>query len=126
MFPAHFRLPFALALATLGAIALTAGLAAAMPTITVTSPANATLTNVSFTIFEANVNPPNASVIVDGFPVFPNATGNLSELVTLSEGLNALTITARDWLNETASVTVYVVLDTVPPILPLTPRPKAR
>jgi len=117
---AHIRLPFALALATLGAIALTAGLAAAMPTITVTSPANATLTNVSFTVFEANVNPPNASVMVDGFPVFPNATGNLSELVTLSEGLNALTITARDWLNETASVTVYVVLDTVPPNLTIT------
>src|SRR3989304_5616319 len=103
---AHIRLPFALALATLGAIA--------------------PLPNGSFTVFEANVNPPNASVMVDGFPVFPNATGNLSELVTLSEGLNALTITARDWLNETASVTVYVVLDTVPPILPLTPRPKAR
>lgn len=109
-----------LTLSFVSALALAPGNAGAMPTISVTSPANATITNVSIVVFEAHVNPPNASVILNGNPVSPNASGNISELLWLSEGLNALAITARDWLNETASVTVFVLLDTVPPSLATT------
>lgn len=62
------------------------------------------------------VDDPAASVSINGASATVSA-GNFSTTVTLGEGNNTITATATDPAGNSASASVTVALDTVPPII---------
>lgn len=62
------------------------------------------------------VDDPSASVTINGAAA-TLAGGNFSASVTVSEGANTITASATDPAGNSASATVRVSLDTVPPVI---------
>lgn len=98
------------------------------PTLSITTPANATTyTNVtSITVVgvtnDATSSP--VSVTVNGTVVTVDASGNFSKSVTLSVGSNTITVISKDAAGKTTTVTRTVVLDrTAPSISAITISP---
>jgi DNA-binding MarR family transcriptional regulator len=99
-------------------LAVLAAPASAMPNITIYSPAlNPTVTNNPSLLVTGFVDPPNSTVNLNGAPASVDAGGNVSVQGQLFEGANILTLTATDWLLESANDSVEVILDTVAPYL---------
>jgi len=83
------------------------------PALKLSGPANGTLTNQTSVVVSGETEP-GALVLVAGNAVTVNAQGKFSTVVQLgSEGLNAISVLARDGLNNTNSVSVSVRRDTV-------------
>jgi Glucodextranase, domain B len=63
---------------------------------------------------------PGASVVVDGVAAAVSAGGDFSVAIPLQEGVNTIRAVATDPAGNTASASVTVTLDTIPPPLTLT------
>jgi hypothetical protein len=91
------------------------------PAIVLTSPAASFATNKPALTVAGNVADTNGitQVSVNGIPV-TLTDGAFSLDVTLTEGDNLLTVTARDIADNTATLTRTVTLDTIPPRVAIT------
>lgn len=65
------------------------------------------------------VDDPQASVTINGAAAIRSG-GNFSASVTLNEGNNTIAATATDPAGNSASASVTVALDTVPPVITIT------
>lgn len=61
-----------------------------------------------------------AAVAVNGTAATIASSGTFSALVTLTEGANTITVTATDPAGNSASASIAVELDTVPPVVVIT------
>jgi RHS repeat-associated protein len=89
-----------------------------LPTLTVTTPADSTITNqanivVSGTLTDAST----TTLTVNGSPVTVGTGGAFTTQVVLAEGINTLTVIAKDTANNQSTVTRMVIRDTQAPIL---------
>jgi hypothetical protein len=84
------------------------------PLVTITAPANLSITNVATVTLNGTVNDPSALLTVNGI-VMPNSGGAFSSPVPLVEGLNVLTVVATNAGGFSSSATVQITLDTTPP-----------
>lgn len=106
----------------------------APPTLTLTSPTDASFTNnasctVSGTTNDALSSPVTATITVGGKDVGAvtvGSNGAFSKVVTLAEGANTIVVTSTDALGKSTSVTRTVTLDTSVPVftsISVTPNP---
>ncbi|HYA10849.1 MAG TPA: Ig-like domain-containing protein [Thermoplasmata archaeon] len=86
------------------------------PAISISSPTSGAVTNDSVAKVTGTTEP-GASVSVNGVMAAVSPTGSFSVVITLSEGANTLTATAKDAAGNSASTSVFVTLDTLPPPL---------
>ena len=104
------------------------------PSLDVTSPTDGVVTNtatltVSGTTNDATSSPVTVTITInsaDQGPVTVEGDGTFSKSVTLSEGSNAIVITATDSAGKASSVTRNVTLDTGAPVfhsITITPNP---
>jgi len=99
------------------------------PTLDVTSPADNSITNnptctVAGTTNDAMSSP--VTVKINGVSATVAADGTFSKDITLTEGVNTLTIVATDTAGKSTTVTRTVTLDTTPPVITavtITPNP---
>lgn len=84
------------------------------PQVTINSPANLSITNVSPVTVNGTVSDPGATLSINGIAVQQNA-GTFSTLVPLVEGLNVLSVVATNAAGISGSGTVQITLDTTPP-----------
>ncbi len=84
------------------------------PQITITSPANLSVTNLTPVTANGTVSDPTATVKINGISV-PQSGGGFSIPVPLVEGLNILTAVATNATGVSSTATVQVTLDTTPP-----------
>lgn len=84
------------------------------PQVTISAPANLSITNLSPATVNGTVGDPTASVTVNGIPA-PESSGNFSIPVPLVEGLNTLAAVATNSSGVASTATVQVTLDTMPP-----------
>lgn len=94
----------------------------AAPTLNVTSPEDGLLTNsntvtVAGTAAAGSGSVTLSEVTVNGAKVTVGSGGAFSKEVTLTEGLNTLTIIAKDSLGKTTTVTRKVTVDTKAPVI---------
>jgi hypothetical protein len=83
------------------------------PWLEVLEPLDGSLVAAPFTNLEGRTEA-FAEVSVNGDPV-PVADGRFTEVVPLTEGVNAVTVTARDDLGNERTLSIVVVRDTIPP-----------
>ena len=104
------------------------------PTLNVTAPANALVTNKSSLTVTGTTNDATSSSVTvkvavngtDQGSVTVAANGSFSKAVTLSEGSNSLVVTATDAAGKVSTVTRSVTLDTSTPVVKsasVTPNP---
>lgn len=84
------------------------------PRISITTPANLSVTNISPVTVNGTVSDPGATVTVNGVSA-PQKSGRFSVTVPLSEGLNVLAAMATNKAGTTSTATVQTTLDTTPP-----------
>ena len=84
------------------------------PTVTITSPNNLSITNLSPATVNGTVSDPAATVTINGVPA-PQSGGTFAIPVPLVEGLNVLTAVATNTSGIASTATVQVTLDTTPP-----------
>ncbi len=89
------------------------------PALTVDAPADGLKTNQK-DVTVSGTTEAGATVTVNSTSVTVGADGKFSTMVSLVEGGNAITVSAKDSLNNETSVTRNVTLDTTPPALTLT------
>lgn len=94
------------------------------PVVTIAVPAQGTLTNqgaigVSGTVADASA---VSEVVINGQP-FPVTAGAFSGVAALSEGANAITVSAVDAFGNAGSANVSVTLDSMPPAIAITAPP---
>lgn len=89
------------------------------PQVTIVSPANLSVTNLSPATVNGTVNDPAATLTVNGIPA-PQSSGNFSIPVPLVEGLNVLAAVATNTSGVASTATVQVTLDTTPPHVTIT------
>lgn len=91
------------------------------PTLSITTPANATTyTNVSSLTVVGVTNDATSSPVtatVNGTAVTVDASGNFSKTLTLTTGSNTITVIATDAAGKTSTVTRTVVLDQTAPTI---------
>lgn len=88
------------------------------PVVTISSPSNGYLTNqssvsISGTVTDSTV----ATLTINGSPVTVNSGGTFSQVVSLVEGMNTITIIATDVAGNVTTVTRTVKEDSTPPTL---------
>ena len=86
------------------------------PTVTITSPANLSMTNISPVTVRGTVDNSADTVTINGIAVFPSG-GTFSAQVPLNEGVNTLTALASNAGGNQATASVTLTLDTTPPHL---------
>jgi hypothetical protein len=101
------------------AASLTFQVAAQLPAVAITSPADGSYSKVASIQVVGTVNSVVTSVTVGGQPVTPSQ-GGFTAAVTLAQGTNVLAAVATDAAGNQASATAAVTLDTTPPIVTLT------
>ena len=84
------------------------------PQITIASPANLSVTNVSPATVNGTISDPTATLAINGIPV-PQSSGTFSIPVPLVEGLNVLSAVATNANGISSTTTVEITLDTTPP-----------
>ncbi len=84
------------------------------PRITITSPTNLSVTNITPVTVAGTVSDPSATLNINGI-VVPQSSGSFSISVPLVEGLNVLTAVATNTSGVTGSATAQITLDTTPP-----------
>lgn len=84
------------------------------PQLSITSPANLSITNITPATVRGTVNDPSATVTVNGISA-PQSNGTFAIPVPLTEGLNVLTAVATNASGVASTATVQVTLDTTPP-----------
>lgn len=84
------------------------------PQVTITSPANLSVTNITPVTVTGTVSGPTATLTINGISV-PQGSGSFSIPVPLVEGLNTLTAVATNPSGVTGTVTSQITLDTTPP-----------
>lgn len=92
------------------------------PAITITSPANLSYLNITPTTVNGTVNPPTATVTINGLAA-PVANGNFSIALPLLEGPNIIAATAASTAGTTGTASIQVTLDTTPPHVTITSPP---
>lgn len=98
------------------ALAIAALSASGAPTLIVVSPPGSPYhTSAPSLVLQASVDPPTATVTLNGAPVTANATGIFKQVLSLVEGSNNFTLAATDATNATTNRSFEVILDTVPP-----------
>ncbi len=85
------------------------------PVLTITEPADSSITNISSVNVSGNVS--DGTVTVNGDSVVVDGSGNFTTSVTLLEGGNTITIEAIDEAGNVTSDTRFLTLDTVAPAL---------
>ena len=104
------------------------------PTLNITAPANALVTNASSLAVRGTTNDTSSSPVTvkitlngaDQGSVTVGSDGSFSKTLTLAEGANTIVITATDSAGKTSSVTRTVTLDTTKPVIKsaaITPNP---
>ena len=104
------------------------------PTLNITAPANALVTNASSLAVRGTTNDTSSSPVTvkitlngaDQGSVTVGSDGSFSKTLTLAEGANTIIITATDSAGKTSSVTRTVTLDTTKPVIKsaaITPNP---
>ena len=88
------------------------------PIITVNTPADNSFINTTPVTVTGSVNEP-ASLTINETAVSLDGSNNFTHNVTLTEGVNPITVVATDSANNTTTVALTVNLDTVPPGLPV-------
>jgi len=86
------------------------------PQITITSPANLTITNITPVTVSGTISDPTATVTINGIAAL-QGNGGFSIPVPLVEGLNILTAVATNSSSVVSTATTQVTLDTTPPHL---------
>ena len=86
------------------------------PVITVTGPQNGLKTNQATVLVTGSLNEPG-TLTINTMDVTVQADNSFSQSVTLTEGANAIVITAKDGLQNTATKTVNVTLDSQAPVI---------
>ncbi len=84
------------------------------PQVTITSPTNLSVTNLTPVTVNGTVNDPAATLTVNGIPA-PQSSGSFSIPVPLVEGLNVLTVVATNTSGIVSTATIQATLDTTPP-----------
>lgn len=84
------------------------------PQVTITSPANLSVTNVSPATVNGTISDPAATLAINGITV-PQSSGSFSIPVPLVEGLNVLSAVATNASGISSTATVQITLDTTPP-----------
>lgn len=84
------------------------------PLVTITSPTNLSVTNLTPVTVNGAINDPGATLKINGIPA-PQSSGVFSMPVPLVEGLNVLTAVATNANGVTGTVTAQITLDTTPP-----------
>jgi hypothetical protein len=84
------------------------------PQITITSPANLSVTNLTPVTVNGTVNDSSATLKINGIST-PQSGGAFSIPVPLVEGLNVLTAVATNANGISSTATVQITLDTTPP-----------
>ncbi len=84
------------------------------PQITITSPANLSVTNFSPVTVNGTLSDPSATLTISGISV-PQGSGTFSIPVPLVEGLNVLSAVATGASGTSSTATVQITLDTTPP-----------
>src|SRR5215470_4165810 len=84
------------------------------PKLTITSPTNLSITNLTPVTVNGTVSDPAAAVSINGIPV-AQGSGSFSIPVPLVEGVNILTAVATNAGGVASTATVQVTLDTTPP-----------
>jgi len=84
------------------------------PLVTITSPANLSVTNLTPVTVNGTINDPGASLKINGI-LAPQSAGIFSIPVPLVEGLNVLSAIATNANGVTGTATAQVTLDTTPP-----------
>ena len=83
-------------------------------TVTILSPSNLSITNLTPVTVNGTVSDPTATLTVNGIAVAQSA-GSFSTPVPLVEGLNVLSVVATNPAGLSSTATVQVTLDTTPP-----------
>ncbi|MGP8110289.1 MAG: Ig-like domain-containing protein [Thermoplasmata archaeon] len=89
------------------------------PSLAITTPTTGSLTRDPFAQVNGTTDP-GATVAVNGVQAVVSASGDFSVALPLEEGLNTVTAIATNAAGNTATTSVTVTLDTVPPALALT------
>ena len=89
--------------------AVTVRVDTAAPTVTVATPLDGVEVEAPFVEFTGLVGDPNATVIVGGVQVRPDASGSWRAVVALKEGPNAITVTAVDAAGNAAATQTRTV-----------------
>lgn len=84
------------------------------PQLSITAPANLSVTNLSPATVTGTVSDPAAAVTVNGIAA-PQSGGSFAIPVPLTEGLNVLTAVATNASGVASTATAQVTLDTTPP-----------
>jgi glucodextranase-like protein len=84
------------------------------PQITITSPANLSVTNLTPVTVNGTINDPGATLAINGISAVQSG-GRFSVPVPLVEGLNVLTAVATSAAGVASTATVQITLDTTPP-----------
>lgn len=90
------------------------------PTLNVTSPQNASITNNASCVVAGTTNDATSSPVtlkVNGSAVTVGANGAFSTTIKLAEGANTITIVATDSAGKSTTVTRTVTLDTSAPVI---------
>src|SRR5260370_11722841 len=88
------------------------------PQITITAPANLSITNITPVTVNGTVSDPNATVTINGIAAL-QGSGGFSIPVPLVEGLNTLAAVATNSSGLTHTASVWITLDTTPPHIPI-------
>ncbi len=100
-----------------GSATLSVTLDSIVPVLTLTAPADNTLTTDPDITVSGSVSEP-VDLDLNGQPLTLNPDNTFSTVFTLSEGNNTLIVTAADAAGNTDAETVSVILDTTPPPAP--------
>ncbi|MBU0475278.1 MAG: hypothetical protein KKF62_14085 [Bacteroidetes bacterium] len=87
------------------------------PVLTITNPADSTVTNQATIILTGTVDGSNDVVIVNGDTVAVDQNGDFSKELTLAEAENIINITATDEVGNETSITRLITLSYMPPVL---------
>ena len=92
------------------------------PTVTITSPANLSYSNIRPTTVSGTVDDPTATVTINSIPA-PVVNGSFSLALPLAEGPNIITATATSAAGAVGTASIEVTLDTTPPHVTITSPP---
>lgn len=84
------------------------------PQLSITAPANLSVTNITPVTVNGTVSDPNATVTINGVPA-PQSGGSFTIPIPLTEGLNVLTAVATNASGVASTATAQITLDTTPP-----------
>jgi YD repeat-containing protein len=88
------------------------------PTLTVTQPAEGTITNsTSVTVSGSVFDSTTVTLLVNGTHVNIGANGSYTTQVSLNEGHNTISVSATDAVGNTTTLNRHVIKDTTPPSL---------